>query len=176
MFNYKYGSNMTYWEYDETTNEFIVTATEVIKQGQEVRSPLHLQIFVSYGKKASSKFLLFYGFVPEENDKNVVEFPIFFNSTDSLKQLKEKAVACETNPRLLKANANTDDTLFQELISYLRFVEFTGTPEDFTAVTHPPPSSCAWSVGSRPTRAETEAEMEAETEAGAGPGSSWDRT
>jgi hypothetical protein len=36
MFNYKYGSNMTYWEYDETTNEFIVTATEDINRGQEV--------------------------------------------------------------------------------------------------------------------------------------------
>ena len=36
MFNYKYGSNMTFWEFDEASNEFIVTATENINQGQEV--------------------------------------------------------------------------------------------------------------------------------------------
>ncbi len=90
---------------------------------------------MSYGKKPSSKFLLFYGFVAEENDKNVVEFPIFLDPSDPLKPVKEQFIACDTNPRILKANANTDDTPFLELMSYLRFVEFAGTPEDLAIVT-----------------------------------------
>lgn len=37
MFNYKYNSEMTLWAFDDTKQEFKVSAEDDIKRGQEVK-------------------------------------------------------------------------------------------------------------------------------------------
>ena len=61
----------TYWNYEDESEAFIISATSPIKKGEEV--------FDSYGKKCNSRFLLNYGFTLEDNEDNEYKMTLYIN-------------------------------------------------------------------------------------------------
>jgi len=121
MFNYKYKSNMTYWTYDELSKGFVVRAKENIKAGEE--------IYVYYGNKPNSSFLLFYGFVVEDNVNDDVTLNCSRVGGDALKELKQELVGRKYLECNFRVSRNPDDYKFQKFLSYLRLVTFNESEE-----------------------------------------------
>ena len=67
---------------------------------------------------------MFYGFVVENNDNDLVPLSIDFKDGDPLLDLKKDMIEVDCTPRVLKVGENVDCTRFNKLISYLRFVEY----------------------------------------------------
>ena len=121
MFNYKYESNMTYWNYDDINEGFVVRAKEHIKAGQE--------IFVYYGNKPNSSFFIFYGFVIENNKNDDAILKCTKYLEDPLRELKIKLMGINYDTHIFKVPRNPDEPKFQKFISYLRFLVFKKNPE-----------------------------------------------
>jgi len=118
MFNYKYKSGMTHWTYNTEMKAFVVRAKENINAGEE--------IFVYYGNKPNSNFFQFYGFVIENNENDEVILEISPLSDDPLISLKTEMLDGDIKSRKFKVNEKTEDEKFLNLISYLRFINYTG--------------------------------------------------
>ena len=80
-----------------------------------------------YGNKANSSFFLFYGFVIENNENDDVTLTVGLDPNDPLKEAKEKLLGPACNTQKIKVGRTTDDAKFPKIMSYLRFVAFTGT-------------------------------------------------
>ena len=87
MLNHK-RPRQTQWNFDDTSNSFMIKGANKIKKGDEV--------FDSYGIKCNSRFLLNYGFTFENNKDN--EFKILLILNESSPYFKEKmAYFCAKN-------------------------------------------------------------------------------
>jgi hypothetical protein len=124
MFNYKYKSKMTHWVFNEESDSFVVIAQEFIQAGSE--------IFVYYGNKPNHSFFLFYGFVVENNENDEVFIKTSAIPTDRLLVSKESMLV----RRCLKfrVSGDTGDIKFGQLMSYLRYLAFEGTPDELLEV------------------------------------------
>ncbi len=116
---------MTTWTYSDERKGFRVYANEAIKAGSEV--------FVNYGSKPNWRFLIWYGFLLDENPNNVYLFKVGINGTDPLKDLKEELLDREID-KDRPVPANTDSGRFSKAMSLLRYVVFNGTSEELKAV------------------------------------------
>ena len=70
---------------------------------------------------------MFYGFVVENNENDLVPLSLDMHGADPLLETKRDLLDIECSPRKLKVNEGTDDVRFDKLISYLRFVEYEGS-------------------------------------------------
>jgi histone-lysine N-methyltransferase SETD3 len=61
----------TYWNYEDESESFVISASVPIKKGEEV--------FDSYGRKCNSRFLLNYGFALEDNEDNEYKITLFID-------------------------------------------------------------------------------------------------
>ena len=74
MFNFSSTKEHTHWEYNSSSNAFEVSAEEEIQRGEE--------IFEGYGLKPNIQYLMFYGFLIPENDKNKTRIYVNLNKND----------------------------------------------------------------------------------------------
>ena len=130
MFNYSIDNhNQTYWHYISMEKSFIVVAKENIKKGEE--------IFVDYGTKCSSRFLQYYGFIPENNKYEYVPIALKLDKDDSLLKDKQKILGIDTiEIRELRFSLCKDWPHHKndKVISYLRLIEYKGDPKNLNTV------------------------------------------
>eukprot|EP01022_Parablepharisma_sp_SALTPOND_P013754 TRINITY_DN1846_c1_g1_i13.p3 TRINITY_DN1846_c1_g1~~TRINITY_DN1846_c1_g1_i13.p3 ORF type:complete len:166 (+),score=4.34 TRINITY_DN1846_c1_g1_i13:616-1113(+) len=129
MFNHHIEkNNQTSWHYVPDEKSFVVVANENIKPGEEIA--------VSYGIKSSSRFLHYYGFVPEHNNHESIPIPLVLNKADPLLETKEKLVGEKLEIRTLQFFPEADYVCYSndKVMSHLRFIEFKGDPQRLNAV------------------------------------------
>lgn len=121
MFNFKYQSDMTFWTYSQEQNGFVVRCKYPVAKGEE--------IFVFYGNKPNTSFLLFYGFVVENNENDEIQLTITLEPKDLLKRHKEALLKKESVVKKFKLTATTEDAKFHTFIKYARFAVYEGPKE-----------------------------------------------
>lgn len=80
MFNYSHVSNHSQWSFNSTLNGFEVKAKQDIPRGEP--------IYEGYGLKHNANYLMFYGFVVENNVSNKTKFTIKIAKDDPLLNYK----------------------------------------------------------------------------------------
>ena len=85
MLNHDIKICQTKWFYDDKRGGFCIQATDNIPRGD--------QIFLNYGSKSNSNFLLSYGFLDESNFDNFASINVPLSPNDT--QLKLKKWICE---------------------------------------------------------------------------------
>lgn len=118
MFNYKYMADMTNWTFSAEKNAFLVKAKQHINAGEE--------IYVYYGNKPNSNFFQFYGFVIEDNENDEVILKFSINPDDKLRTEKMEILKKSSSEIKFKTTIKIEDKKFDELMSYLRFINFEG--------------------------------------------------
>jgi len=122
MFNTKFMTSNAWATFNDVKQVFTITAQEEIPRGSE--------IFVSYGDHSNRTYLLYYGFVIENNSKDYAQFDYFPENNDPLKEFKEKLLDMESAPYRCKLSRNPKSVKFLKTISYLRFINYEG-PKEF---------------------------------------------
>ena len=116
MFNYKYKSDMTHWSFSTETNSFHIKAKENIELGSE--------IYVYYGNKSNSNFLLFYGFIIEDNENDDIYLTFSINPKDPLGESKMIMLNKKSSEEVFRLTMKIETKQFQQMMSYLRFITF----------------------------------------------------
>ena len=113
MLNHK-RPRQTQWNFDDTSNSFMIKGATKIKKGDEV--------FDSYGIKCNSRFLLNYGFTVENNEDN--EFKILLILNESSPYFKEKMayLGAKNISKKFSLVLNLSDNKIIQFFSFLRFI------------------------------------------------------
>jgi len=100
------------------------------------------KICENYGSKPNYRFLFYYGFVIDNNNKNAVYVPLQLSKSDPLASIKEKiiGVACGRNIDTFTyfENYAADMKTNDKLLGYLRFLEYDGNLNDIGKYFDPP--------------------------------------
>ena len=70
----------------------------------------------------------------ENNENDDITLVPGINPADPLRSDKEKLLGPSCLSQRMRVGKNTDDTKFQKFMSYLRFVTFSGSSEEFEAI------------------------------------------
>ena len=112
MLNHK-RPRQTHWNFDDSSNSFIIKGLTNVKKGDEV--------FDSYGIKCNSRFLLNYGFTVENNEDN--EFKIIIILNESFPYYKEK-INCLGVKNCNKKFSLMYNLLDQKVLQFFSFLRF----------------------------------------------------
>jgi len=145
MFNHHYDKiGQTYWKYEDSTDSFDVRAQRAIPINDAVffaYSKLS-KICENYGQKPNYRFLFYYGFLIDNNNKNAVYIRLQLSKSDSLAPIKENMIgtACGRDIRTFKyfENYAADMKTNDKLLGYLRFFEYEGNLNDIGQYFNPP--------------------------------------
>eukprot|EP01022_Parablepharisma_sp_SALTPOND_P035971 TRINITY_DN971_c0_g1_i1.p1 TRINITY_DN971_c0_g1~~TRINITY_DN971_c0_g1_i1.p1 ORF type:complete len:476 (-),score=32.41 TRINITY_DN971_c0_g1_i1:16-1443(-) len=127
MFNhYIEKRDQTTWRYVPDEKSFVVIAKKDIKQGEVIS--------LNYGAKPSSQFLHYYGFVPEYNEYESVPIPLALNKTDPLLEVKQNLIGNKLETLRLQCFPEASQFCYSnyKLMSYLRFIEYKGYPQQLS--------------------------------------------
>ena len=103
----------THWNFDDTSNSFIIKAVTNVKKGEEV--------FDSYGIKCNSRFLLNYGFTVENNEDNEFKIILMLNETSPLFKEKMTFLGGKNYSKKFSLVINSDSKI-APFFSFLRFI------------------------------------------------------
>lgn len=122
MFNYHYEKRgQTYWQYIQAEQCFIITAQISIRKGESIS--------VNYGTKSSSRYLHYYGFIPENNTYEYVPIQLKLRKDDPLLKEKQQILRIDTMEIknlnfAIKDHWSTNKS--DKVMCYLRFIEYKG--------------------------------------------------
>ena len=106
------------WNYSDEEGGFVAESFENIKRGE--------QVFDSYGQKCSSKFLLSYGFINDDNDVNEVAIQVDTRQArgeGEIVDIKEKMLREPLFPKTFRILASMEDESTVGFMNFIRFVE-----------------------------------------------------
>lgn len=131
MFNYHCEKkNQTYWCYVSAEQAFTIVAQKNISKGEVIS--------VNYGTKCSSRYLHYYGFIPENNLHESVPISLKLHKDDPLLEEKQRMLETDTM-ELRKLEFAVSDcwplNKNDKVMSYLRFIEYKGDPKALSNVT-----------------------------------------
>ena len=132
MFNHHIEKNdQTSWHYVPTEKCFAITAREEIVAGEAIA--------VNYGSKCSSRFLHYYGFIPDNNTYESVPIEIALDKADPLLAEKLKIIGNEPTNLSIRELPFFPESAYlccenDYVMSYLRFVVYSDNPLRLHAV------------------------------------------
>jgi len=130
MFNYHCEKkDQTCWFYEPNEALFVVIAQRNISKGEPIS--------VNYGTKSSSRYLHYYGFIPENNIYESVPIDLKLHKEDPLLEEKKRIlnISIMEVKRLefaIKENLSLNKN--DKIMSYLRFIEHNGDSKALSIV------------------------------------------
>jgi hypothetical protein len=130
MFNYHTEKrDQTHWYYEPNEQAFIIIAQQPISKGEAIS--------VNYGTKSSSRYLHYYGFIPENNIYESVPIDLQLHKEDPLLKEKQRILNIDTvEIRRLEFSMKENWLLNKndKVMSYLRFIEYEGDSKILSTV------------------------------------------
>jgi len=135
MFNFSYSHiGQTQWEFNKSTNSFIIKSLTKIDNNAE--------IYLNYGLKIQYKYLYTYGFTIFPYEHNGIYLQFNFNISDPLLKTKEFLIDCKNTPyicdMIFYENFDIHFVENMQIFSLLRFINYEGSIENIGNFVDPP--------------------------------------